>query len=66
MATIDVTNDITPKHPYRPVKPRLSDLRTLIANAAGGPAAYPASITDKMNRNDLIAALRSLGVAYPN
>lgn len=66
MATVDLTNDITPKHPFRPVKPRLSDLRTAIANAPGGPAAYPASQTEKMNRNDLIFALRSLGVAYPN
>lgn len=66
MATIDVTNDITPKHQFRPVKPRLSDLRAAIAAAPGGPAAYPTSFTDKANRNDLIAALRSLGVAYPN
>lgn len=66
MATIDVTNDIVPKHPYRPVKPNLADLRTAIANAAGGPAAYPADWRDKANRNDLMFALRSLGVAYPS
>lgn len=66
MATVDVTNDIVPKNKNRPVKPRLSDLRTAIAAAPGGPAAYPASFTDKANRNDLIAALRSLGVDYPN
>lgn len=66
MATIDLTNDITPKNPNRPVKPHLSDLRTAIAGATGGNAAYPAEWRDKANRNDLIFALRSLGVAYPN
>ena len=66
MATIDVTNDITPKHRYRPVVPDLDDLRTAIAAAPGGNAAYPASFRDKANRNDLIFALRSLGVPYPN
>ena len=66
MATIDLTNDITPKHRFRPVKPNLADLRAAIAAASGGGAAYPAAIRNKMNRNDLIFALRNLGVAYPS
>ena len=36
MATIDLTNEITPKHPYRPVKETLSGLRAAIKAAPGG------------------------------
>lgn len=59
MATIDLTNDIAPVHAFRPVKPKLSELRSAITEADTG-GAYPADLLDKMNRNDLVFTLRSL------
>lgn len=64
MATIDLTNDIEPKHPFRPVKPELSELRAAIAAADTG-GAYPTTLVDKMNRNDLVFTLRTLGGELP-
>lgn len=64
MATVDLTNDITPKHPYRPVKTNLADLRTLIKAASGG-GSYTDEYLGKCNRNDLTAIARSLGVDLP-
>lgn len=60
MATIDLTNDIEPKHQFRPVKPALSELRVAI-NEADTEGVYSEDLLSKMNRNDLVAVLRSLG-----
>lgn len=64
MATVDLTNDIAPKHPYRPVKLGLSDLRTAITTADVG-GVYSASYLGMCNRNDLVQIARSLGVDLP-
>jgi len=65
MATIDLTNDIEPVHQFRPVKPKLSELRSAIAEL-DTEGVYPVELTDKMNRNDLVFTLRSLqGDALP-
>lgn len=65
MATIDLTNDIEPVHQFRPVKPKLSELRSAIAEL-DTEGVYPVELTDKMNRNDLVFILRSLqGDALP-
>lgn len=61
MATVDLTNDIQPKHPYRPIKTNLADLRTAIKAASGG-SQYSDDYLGKCNRNDLTAIARSLGI----
>lgn len=64
MATVDLTNDIAPAHPYRPIKAKLSELRAAIIDADSG-SIYSASYLNKLNRNDLVAVARSLGVDLP-
>lgn len=64
MATVDLTNEISPKHPFRPVKPYLADLRSLIKAAPGG-SSYTDDYLGKCNRNDLVNIARSLGVTLP-
>lgn len=64
MATVDLTNDIAPTHPYRPVKAKLSELRTAITEADENDV-YSADYLNKLNRNDLVAVARSLGVELP-
>lgn len=64
MATVDLTNDITPKHPNRPIRTNLADLRSSIKAAVGG-SAYSDDYLGKCNRNDLTAIARSLGVVLP-
>lgn len=59
MATIDLTNDITPAHPFRPVKAKLSELRSAIVEL-DTDEAYSADLLSKMNRNDLVYVLRTL------
>ena len=59
MATIDLTNDIAPVHPFRPVKPELSELRSAITELDTDDA-YSADLLSKMNRNDLTYTLRTL------
>lgn len=61
MATVDLTNDIQPKHPYRPIKTNLADLRAAIKAAPGG-SQYSDDYLGKCNRNDLNAIARSLGI----
>ena len=61
MATIDLTNEITPKHKFRPVKPTLASLRAAIETADTGDI-YSADYLGKCNRNDLNYIARSLGV----
>lgn len=63
MATVDLTNEITPKHPFRPVRLKLADLRTAIKTKA--PAAYTDEYLDRCNRNDLVSIARTVGVALP-
>jgi DnaJ-domain-containing protein 1 len=60
MATIDLTNGIAPQHQFRPVKAELSELRAAIEELDTGNA-YPTTLLEKMNRNDLVFTLRSLG-----
>lgn len=64
MATIDLTNEITPKHPHRPVKETLSGLRAAIKAAPGG-SGYSDGYLGKCNRNDLLYIARNLGVTIP-
>lgn len=64
MATIDLTNEIEPKHPYRPLKTTLPDLRAAIKEA-DTEDAYTEDFLDKCNRNDLTNIARSLGVELP-
>lgn len=65
MATLDLTNDIEPVHAFRPVKPKLSELRSAIIEL-DEDEAYPVDLLDKMNRNDLVFTLRTLqGDALP-
>lgn len=59
MATIDLTNDIVPVHAFRPVKPKLSELRSAIVEL-DTDGAYSVDLLDKMNRNDLTFTLRTL------
>lgn len=64
MATVDLTNGIAPQHPFRPVRPELSELRAAIVEADTG-SNYSQSYLDKLNRNDLVQVLRSLGGELP-
>lgn len=64
MATVDLTNDIEPKHPFRPLRTPLSDLRAAIKAADTG-GNYKDSYLDKCNRNDLVQIARSVGVELP-
>lgn len=64
MATVDLTNDITPKHPYRPIRTNLADLRAAI-KTADASGKYTDSYLGKCNRNDLTSIARSLGVVLP-
>lgn len=64
MATVDLTNDIAPVHPFRPVRTKLSDLRQAIA-AADTNGVYDTAYLDKLNRNDLVAIARALEVDIP-
>lgn len=64
MATVDLTNDITPTHPYRPIKAKLSELRAAIIDADSG-SIYSTAYLGTLNRNDLVSIARSLGVSLP-
>ena len=64
MATVDLVNDIEPKHPFRPVKVALEDLRNAISAADTG-GLYSDSYLGSCTRNDLIAIARHLGVELP-
>lgn len=64
MATVDLTNDIAPLNPTRPVKPKLSDLRAAIV-AVDANAKYSNTYLGTLNRNDLVRVARSLGVTLP-
>lgn len=64
MATVDLTNDIEPQHPYRPLKTHLSDLREAI-KGADTEGAYDSDFLDKCARNDLVQIARHLGVELP-
>lgn len=64
MATVDLTNDIAPAHPHRPIKPKLSELRAAIIDADSG-SIYSATYLGTLNRNDLVSIARSLGVSLP-
>lgn len=64
MAVIDLTNDITPKHAYRPIAPKLSELRAAITDADTSNA-YSSAFLEKCNRNDLVYIARTLGVEFP-
>lgn len=64
MATIDLTNEIEPKHPYRPLKTPLTDLRAAIKEA-DTESAYSDDFLDKCNRNDLVAIAHHVGVELP-
>lgn len=59
MATVDLTNEIAPKHPYRPVKPKLTDVRAAIKAA---DVTYTDEYLGRCNRNDLYGIARSEGV----
>jgi len=64
MATVDLTNEIEPQHPFRPVKAYLSDIRDAIKEA-DEEGIYTDDYLDKCNRNDLTSIARSLGVEVP-
>lgn len=64
MATVDLYNDIEPKHPFRPVRVGLEDLRNAISTADTG-GVYSTAYLDTLNRNDLINIARSVGVDLP-
>lgn len=63
MATLDLTNDITPLHPYRPDKISLGELRRQIR--ATVPSVYTQAFLDNCNRNDLMNIARTHGVRLP-
>lgn len=64
MATKDLVNEITPAHPRRPVKTRLSALRAAITDA-DATSKYSAEYLGRCNYNDLVAIARSLNVTLP-
>ena len=62
MGTIDLTNDITPQHQFRPVRNSISDIKDAILEATD---AYDEEYLDRCTRNDLIYILRLEGVDFP-
>lgn len=64
MATTDLTNEIAPVHPYRPVKTRLADLRQAILDQDGG-VNYTAAYLGNLSRNDLVYVARIVGANIP-
>lgn len=64
MPTVDLTNDIAPTHPRRPVRLSLSELRRAIKKADTG-GVYAQSYLDKLNRNDLTYIARRVGATIP-
>lgn len=65
MATIDLTNDITPLHKFRPVKPTLAAVRAKIKTAVGSNPTYTDEYLGNCNRNDLYAICREHAIALP-